>query len=60
MDTTTKGKITAKNITPKTFQVVYECGLCGQSVEFRQEEKKRCRCGQLYQCRVMVGKASTV
>ena len=55
-----KGRILHKNITPTRFALTYECS-CGSLVEFRLEEKKRCRgCDQLYQLRVMIGKAQKV
>ena len=55
-----KGKILYKNILPTRFAVTYECS-CGASIEFRGEDKLRCRgCGTLYQLRVMVGKVQKV
>ena len=58
--TAAKGKILYKNIMPTHFGVTYECA-CGATVEFRLEEKQRCRgCDTLYQLRVMVGKVKKV
>ena len=58
--TEVKGKILYKNITPTRFAVTYQCQ-CGGTVEFRVEEKQRCRgCDTLYQLRVMVGKVTRV
>lgn len=55
---TVKGQILHKNITPKHFDVTYQCP-CGGTVAFHQEERQTCRlCHTIYALRVMVGKVS--
>ena len=54
------GMIIGKDITAKTFTVLYQCscGMSGSTVFFSSECKKACdACGQIYQLRVMIGKA---
>lgn len=53
------GMIIGKDITAKTFTVLYQCscGMSGSIVFFPSEGKKACEaCGQMYQLRVMIGK----
>lgn len=54
-----RGRMTEKIVSPRHFQIVYQCP-CGWQIVFTTEGNQMCiQCRETYQLRVLVGKTTT-